>query len=88
VRLREEGKRDGERRRRRVGGINLTLTFSGQVRPRALTFAQTVNPVLFAPYHMDFLHTLPYFIFRWLTVHIRCVTILDIGIGLCIIGPL
>ena len=36
--------------------VNLTLTVSGQVRPRALTFAQTVNPVLFAPCHMDFLH--------------------------------
>ena len=36
--------------------VNLTLTVSGQVRPRALTFAQTVNSVLFAPCHMDFLH--------------------------------
>ena len=64
--------------------VNLTLTVSGQVRPRALTFAQTVNPVLFAPCHMDFLHV-TLFHFPLAHVHICCVTILDIGVRLCII---
>ena len=62
--------------------LNLTSwTLSGQVCARTLSQPKTVNPILSAPYHMDFfLHTSTYFTFPLVHSTIVSVTILDIGI--------